>query len=191
MPWPIDQRARTYQRILDSAARLFADKGYEQVGIDDVMADAGLTRGAFYSHFQTKSDLYGQAIRHAATSGGKHLQALGEGGITALVDGYLQLSHAAGESMRCPLAFLAADVTRREPEIRQVYGSALKSFISLLQKSLPTCEREQLLQMAVALVGGLVLARAADDPQLSEEILAACRTDCHELLAEPGVHKTL
>lgn len=80
MPWPTDQRDRTRSRILESASRLFADKGYEQVCIDDLMADAGLTRGAFYSHFQTKADLYAQAIRYAASAGGARLQELGEGG---------------------------------------------------------------------------------------------------------------
>ncbi|WP_313240923.1 TetR/AcrR family transcriptional regulator [Stutzerimonas kunmingensis] len=184
MPWPTDQRDRTRSRILESASRLFADKGYEQVCIDDLMADAGLTRGAFYSHFQTKAELYAQAIRYAASTGGARLQELGKGGIGALVEGYLQRSHATGESMRCPLAFMAADITQREPEIRQVYSTALQNFIARLQQASPTSERTQILQMVVALIGGLVLARAVEEPDLSEEILAACRSDCHGLLAQ-------
>jgi TetR/AcrR family transcriptional repressor of nem operon len=183
MAWPTNQRERTRDRILKSAARLFAQKGYEQVGIDDLMADASLTRGAFYSHFQTKADVYAQAIRYAAKAGGDRLRDLGKGGMNQLVNGYLRHSHATGESMMCSLAFMAADVTRREPEVREVYGNALQSFVLLLQEASPTSERQRLLQMAVALIGGLVLARAVDEPHLSEEILAACRSDCHELLA--------
>lgn len=183
MAWPIDQRDRTRERILESAADLFTQKGYEQVGIDDLMANAGLTRGAFYSHFQTKADLYAHAIRYAAKAGGERLRELGQGGMGVLVNGYLQHSHATGESMRCPLAFMAADVTRREPEVRQVYSHALQSFVTRLQEVSPASERQQILQLAVALIGGLVLARAVDDTHFSEEILAACRLDCHELLA--------
>ena len=57
MAWPLDQREQTRQRILDSAARLFALRGFDAVGLDDLMADAGLTRGAFYHHFRTKDEL--------------------------------------------------------------------------------------------------------------------------------------
>ena len=183
MPWPTDQRNQTRGRILESAARLFAQKGFEQVGIDDLMADAGLTRGAFYSYFRTKSELYAEAIQHAAKAGGKHLRGLGEKGLGELIDGYLQHSHVTGESMRCPLAFMAADVTRREPEVRQVYRASLQGFVALLENVSPTTDRAQILQIAVALIGGLALARAVDEPQLAEEILAASRSDCHELLA--------
>lgn len=183
MAWPTDQRERTRDRILESAAKLFAQKGYEQVGIDDLMANAGLTRGAFYSHFQTKADAYSQAIRYASKAGGDRLRDLGERGMNELVNGYLQLCHVTGESMMCPLAFMATDVTRREPEVREVYGNALRGFVLLLQEASPNIERQRVLQMAVALIGGLVLARAVDEPHLSEEILAACRSDCQELLA--------
>ncbi|WP_407292343.1 TetR/AcrR family transcriptional regulator [Stutzerimonas zhaodongensis] len=183
MPWPIDQRDQTRERILQSAARLFAQEGFEQVGINDLMADAGLTRGAFYSYFRTKAELYSESIQHAAKAGAERLSELGEGGMVELVDGYLQVSHATGQSMTCPLAFMAADVTRQEPEVRQIYSSVFQRFVTRLQEASPASNRQQALQMAVALIGGLVLARAVDEPELSEEILAACRSDCHELLA--------
>lgn len=183
MPWPNDQRDLTRERILESAARLFAQKGFEQVGIDDLMAEAGLTRGAFYSYFRSKAELYSEAIQHAAKTGGKHLRELGEKGLGELIDGYLQRSHTTGESMMCPLAFLAADVTRREPEVRKVYSTAFTGFVALLNEVSPGTDRNQTLQIAVALIGGVALARAVDEPLLCEEILAACRSDCHELLA--------
>ena len=66
MPWPATQRATTRQMILDSAARLFALEGFEKVSIDSIMESAGLTRGAFYSHFASKTELYTEAIRNAA-----------------------------------------------------------------------------------------------------------------------------
>jgi len=187
MPWPADQRDRTRNTVLESAARLFAQNGYEQVSIDDLMADAGLTRGAFYSHFRNKGDVYAQAIRFAAKRGGERLEELGEKGISNLVEGYLQLSHSTGDTMRCPLAFMATDVTRREPAVRSVYSDALQSFITRLQDTSPSLEYQKSLQMTVALIGGLVLARAVDEPEFTEAILAACRLDCHELLADQGL----
>jgi len=186
MPWPAEQRDKTRLQILESAARLFALQGFSQVSIDDLMADAGLTRGAFYHHFRTKSEIYTEAIRHAFEAGRTRLGELGGEGLGALVDGYLQRSHAVGESMRCPLVFMATDVTLREQEVRHVYSTALQSFVGRLQATFeasPATNRQRALQMAAALIGGVALARAVDDPQFSEEILAACRSGCHELLA--------
>lgn len=186
MSWPSGQRDKTRCQILESAARLFALNGYAQVSIDDLMADAGLTRGAFYHHFQTKSEIYDEAIRYALSAGRERLNELSDAGLSALADGYLQRSHTTGESLRCPLVFMATDVTRSEKGVRQVYSTALQSFVGRLESSFAAgsaAGRQRALQMAVALIGGMVLARAVDDPAFSEEILAACRADCHELLA--------
>jgi len=62
MPYPPEHRERTRARIVRSAMTLFNRHGLESVSIDDVMAHAGLTRGGFYRHFKTKSDLYAEAI---------------------------------------------------------------------------------------------------------------------------------
>ena len=86
MAWPLDQRAQTRQRILDSAARLFALRGFDAVGLDDLMADAGLTRGAFYHHFRTKTEVYDQGIAHAAQVGSARLDSLGGSGLGQLVE---------------------------------------------------------------------------------------------------------
>ncbi|MBA1262366.1 TetR/AcrR family transcriptional regulator [Stutzerimonas stutzeri] len=185
MSWPSDQRDKTRMKILESAARLFALYGFEQVSIDDLMADAGLTRGAFYHHFQTKAEIYAEAIRYAFKAGSARLEELGANGLGTLVDGYLQLAHTEGESMQCPLAFMATDVTRREPAVRHVYSMALQSFVRRLEASLEASSaenRQRALQIAIALIGGVALARSIDDPQFAEEILAACRSDCHGLL---------
>ena len=186
MAWPAGQRDKTRCQILESAARLFALRGYEQVSIDDLMADAGLTRGAFYHHFRTKSEIYDEAIRYALSAGRERLSELSDEGLGTLVDGYLQRSHTSGEALRCPLAFMATDVTRSEKDVRQVYSAALQSFVGGLESSFDgpsAAGRQRALQMAVALIGGMVLARAVADPAFSEEILAACRADCYELLA--------
>lgn len=52
------QRAReTRQRILDSAYRAFARLGYGQATVEDILAEAGISRGAFYHHFRGKEEL--------------------------------------------------------------------------------------------------------------------------------------
>ena len=66
MAWQAEHKNTTRQRILSSAAKLFALNGYEEVSINQIMADAGLTRGAFYSHFKSKSELHAKAMMNSA-----------------------------------------------------------------------------------------------------------------------------
>jgi len=186
MAWPLDQREQTRQRILDSAARLFALKGFDAVGLDELMADAGLTRGAFYHHFRTKTEVYDQAIAHAARVGSARLDDLGERGLDQLIEHYLSREHAEGEALRCPLAFLAADVTHREAAIRGSYTRFFEGFVQRLAHDLsgsPAQRRRRALQLATTLIGGVALARALDDESLAEELLAACRQGGQALLA--------
>jgi len=177
MAWPENRCDQTKERILDSAARLFSLRGFDAVGIDEIMEDAGLTRGAFYHHFRSKAELYGQAIAHAARVGAAHFDTLGEQGLSRLVDGYLQNDHAQGGNPRCPLAFMAIDVALQKDPVRQSYTRTFSGFVERLQAALPVSagSREQALQLAVMMVGGVTLARALDDVELSEELLAACR----------------
>jgi len=187
MAWPLDQREQTRQRILDSAARLFALRGFDAVGLDDLMADAGLTRGAFYHHFRTKTEVYDQAIAHAARVGSARLDSLGDEGLEHLVEHYLSREHTEGEALRCPLAFLAADVTHREAAIRGSYTRFFERFVQRLARDLPGSpaqRRRRALQLATTLIGGVALARALDDDGLAEEVLAACRLGGQQLLEE-------
>jgi TetR/AcrR family transcriptional repressor of nem operon len=189
MAWPLDKREQTRRRILDSAARLFALRGFDAVGLDELMADAGLTRGAFYHHFRTKTEVYDQAIAHAARVGSARLDSLGSSGLDQLVAHYLSREHAEGEALRCPLAFLAADVTHREGAIRDSYTRFFARFVARLERDLPgplAQRRTRALQLATTLIGGVALARALDDQGLADELLAACRQGGQELLEEGG-----
>lgn len=188
MAWPENRCDQTRERILDSAARLFSMRGFDAVGIDELMEDAGLTRGAFYHHFRNKSELYGEAIAHAARIGSSQFDALDDQGLSRLVEVYLRYGHAQGESPRCPLAFMAVDVTHREEAIRHSYTRTFSGFVERLQAALPGSSpsaREKALQLAVTLIGGVTLARALNDAELTDELLMACRDYAQDLLEGP------
>jgi TetR/AcrR family transcriptional repressor of nem operon len=190
MPWPDDQRERTRQRILDSAARLFALRGFEAVSLDDLMTEAGLTRGAFYHHFRTKTQVYSESIAYAGQVGGARLTALGSAGLGSLVDHYLSTDHREGEGLRCPLAFMATDMTHRDDQVRNSYTRTFEGFVSRLQSSLAnagTDSRQRALQLAATLIGGVAIARALTDERLAEELLAACRAGGQALLDDQGL----
>jgi TetR/AcrR family transcriptional regulator, transcriptional repressor for nem operon len=61
MPYSPKHKLDTREKILESARRLFNRKGFSEVSIDEVMENAGLTRGGFYRHFRDKDELYAEA----------------------------------------------------------------------------------------------------------------------------------
>lgn len=175
MGWSASHKQSTRNAILDAAASLFTQLGYEQVGVNQVMEAAGLTRGAFYTHFKSKAALYAEAIPHAAR---RAQQALLNSlpkrpGRQALIDGYLSEAHRQGESLGCPLAFLTTDVSQREPEVRAAYTNVFRGFIDQFSKT-PE-KRQAAIKASVLMIGGMAIARALDDDELVRELFEVCR----------------
>ena len=175
MAWSPTHKEQTREKILQSAARLFTQQGFDNVGIDDVMAHAGLTRGAFYAHFHSKSELYAEAIVTAAlTAQSTLLAALPERATRSqVVNAYLSDTHRRGDSASCPLAFLTTDISQRDPVIRAAYTKVFRGFLNQLE---PNSEaREKALRTAVLMIGGMAIARALDDDGLVSELFSACQ----------------
>src|SRR6202451_3860100 len=57
--------AENRERIIDAAGALFREKGFNGIGVADIMKAADLTHGGFYGHFTSKNDLVAQASRRA------------------------------------------------------------------------------------------------------------------------------
>lgn len=186
MPYPSTHKPKTRTKILHSAAKLFAWHGFDQISIDAVMADAGLTRGAFYSHFQDKSELYAEAIAYAALTSAiaKLDEELPAGQqVQTLLQAYLSPEHVRQESSPCPLAFLATDVSQRDPQVRHTYTRVYRSLVNRLAKiGENRADRAHRLAATAMMIGGVAIARALDDESTSNELLAACRKFCSELL---------
>jgi len=186
MAWQAEHKNTTRQRILSSAAKLFALHGYEEVSINQVMAEAGLTRGAFYSHFKSKSELHAESIMSSA----KEISLSFENNLSKnFVETYLSTGHREGGTLRCPLAFMIGDVTQRNIEVRDTYTKVFKGFISHLvsMDSKQHLENEPVvnadkamdhaLQKAVLLIGGMAVSRAINDDELAERLLKACQSE--------------
>lgn len=181
------QMAENRERILDAAAQLFREKGFDGIGVADLMKAAGLTHGGFYGHFASKEDLMAQALERALDGGrelGERLAA-GAGGepgaaLGAVADWYLSCEHRDGLGNGCAVAALGADAARQGPGVRQAIGRGVRSFAERLAQLVPgrseAERRRQALAAYATLVGALVLARAAaDDEELSREVLEAAR----------------
>jgi len=117
MPYSQEHKERTRKSILNSARELFSRNGFDAVTVNEVMEDCSLTRGAFYAHFNSKSDLYSEALKYSATNSElakkKPKNTSSKEWLSQLLDGYLSVKHVRGEEP-CPLAFLATDIVSRD-----------------------------------------------------------------------------
>lgn len=169
-----EQMDENHRRILDAASRLFRDKGFEAVSVAEVMKAAGLTHGGFYGHFSSKDDLVAQSLVHvlAADSGGQD-------DFHAYVGDYLAPRHRDNAAGGCPTAGLAADVRHQTPAARVAMTEGIRLQIERLSNGLPELSAADRRRAAIgswsAMVGAVILARAINDPALSDEVLEQAR----------------
>lgn len=170
------------ERILDSAAQLFREKGFDGIGLNDLMQAAGLTRGGFYGHFDSKDDLAAQASRRALQVNREHWGPGGQAGPTALADwikAYLSQAHVERVGDGCAFAALAGDAARSGPAVKQAFAEGVEDVVAALQPQLPEgsaeARRRHALALLSTLVGGLLLARAVGDTSLAREVRQASR----------------
>lgn len=169
-----EQMAENRRRILEVASRLFRDKGFDAVSVAEVMKAAGLTHGGFYGHFNSKDDLIAQTLAHVLAA-----DADGGGDFRAYVDAYLSPRHRDNCAGGCPTAGLAAAIRHQTPAARSAMTEGLRSQIDRAAKALPEIDAADRRRVAIgsfaAMVGAVILARAVDDPALSDEILEQTR----------------
>ena len=162
-------------RIVAAAARLFRARGIDGVGIDAIMDAAGLTHGGFYRHFPSKEGLVAEAVARGLDG------AAPDGDLSrdAYLARYLSPDHRDDPGGGCVFAALGADVARGGPGARGALTHAvarqITRFARWFARDDEAAAREQAIAALAGMVGALVLARAVDDPALSDEILPAAR----------------
>jgi TetR/AcrR family transcriptional repressor of nem operon len=176
-----EQAAENRERILSVAAKLFRERGFDGIGVADLMRSAGLTHGGFYGHFASKEDLAAQACARALAGSIEAWTRSAKPGkpspLATVTASYLSAKHRDHPGSGCLLAALGTDVSRQGPSVRHTVTKGLRGLIDLLTRVVPgrstAAKRERALATMASLVGALVLARAVDDKTLSEEILQA------------------
>ncbi|PKF49488.1 TetR/AcrR family transcriptional regulator [Enterovibrio nigricans] len=182
MPWPESRKAQTKTRILCSAIKLFAEKGFNNVSLGEIMKDAKLTHGAFYAHFDSKQSLYKEAVVVAKDSSplgvaAKQPEVRLE--LSDILGFYLSEGHVEQRISPCPLAAFATDVSHQESEIKQSYTQVFQGLLSVLESKIEGDDgQKQSAAKAIAamMIGGVVVSRALDDKALVKDLLEACVT---------------
>jgi TetR/AcrR family transcriptional repressor of nem operon len=176
-----EQAAENRDRVIEVAAQLFRERGFDGVGVADLMKAAGLTHGGFYGQFSSKDELIAEASARALTRSLARWSELAErasdDSLSAIVGAYLTGTHRDHPGSGCLLAALGSDVSRQGTAVRRAVTDHVRSAIDLLAKLIPgkskAARRRKGITTYATLVGAMVMARAVDDRALSQEILAA------------------
>lgn len=192
MPYTAEHKAQTRARIIEKARVMFNRHGFEQVSIDDIMREAGLTRGGFYNHFASKDELYSEAVRsfRKCNPFATKVSELHEEDrepmklARMLVNLYLSDEIIEDVDSHCPLIALPSDVARAGIKPRAAYTEVVESMSFVFRSALgegAEAKRKALVIVNLC-VGGMVIARTTHDPELRKSIRSASRQQALAIL---------
>lgn len=185
MPKTAEHKAASRNAILKAAYHRFSHQGFRHTRIDDVMADAGLTRGAFYNHFKTKADLYQEAFRFAREAQTflvpKEKSQSTKEWLTQLVDRYLSTDHLSPKKLGCPLAYLNHDRSADDPSVRALYQRTFLQLNQYLQQHTSLSDRAG--SFLVLLIGTISLARDIDDHAVQISLLKSAHRQAMDMVS--------
>ena len=169
----------SHDRIVEAASRAIRRSGYHGTGVADIMKAAGLTHGGFYAHFPSREAMLAEAADRAGCESVEQMSriaasALPEHALQSMIGAYLSKEHVESVETGCATAALASEMPRQAPEVRRAATRRIKEMIDLVSRQLPDWGKpgahEHALVTVATMVGALVLARAVDDPRLSDAL---------------------
>jgi TetR/AcrR family transcriptional repressor of nem operon len=169
----------TRHRIIETAAARFRRDGIDGVGVADLMSEAGLTHGGFYSHFSSKEELVRAAVEMSAERGrAKFCKRVAEVGLEGWIRHYLRPGHRDHPERGCMVAALGSELARHPAGTRSIFGkkdgTVMAELIKQLPSAIPAARRRQVaVGVFAVMVGALQLARLTRDETASVEILEA------------------
>jgi TetR/AcrR family transcriptional repressor of nem operon len=184
MPYSAKHKQESRERIINSARRLFNRRGFTDVTIDEIMKQAGLTRGGFYKHFKAKEQLYAHAVRQFLCLDQperwqrKHVDLCAGGPALAqmIVNAYLSRDHFDDHAGSCPLVALPSDVARGGTAVKAAFRQVLEMMVTVFECNLEGPDaRERALALVAMCVGAMVVARAVDQGKMADEFRNAAR----------------
>jgi TetR/AcrR family transcriptional regulator, transcriptional repressor for nem operon len=177
-----EKRQENHDRIVSVGSEMFRARGFDRVGVADVMQAAGLTHGGFYNHFASK-----EALIATTTAKGfvETAERYADVSVADVIDAYVSRAHRDARGQGCPAAALSGEAARLPDDTRAVFGDGISGLIAALETGLAgrTDARAHAISLLAQAVGAVVLSRACPDgAALADEILDTCRADCHASL---------
>jgi TetR/AcrR family transcriptional regulator, transcriptional repressor for nem operon len=180
--------AESRKTIVETASRLFRARGFESVGVADVMQAAGMTHGGFYRHFPSKEALVAEAMANAFSEAAARLEVDGANRaantlavkLGTYVEGYLSTGHVAHPEQGCPMAAAGSEAPHAGAEVGASFTQGTEQLaerLSELMRDISPAPRDAALRLLSSLVGTIVIARAVGAGTLQDEVIAAMRAD--------------
>jgi TetR/AcrR family transcriptional repressor of nem operon len=174
------------ERIIEAAGQLFRERGYDGIGVADIMKQAGLTHGGFYGHFESKdalvAEITGRGVGRASWP--EWLTGKRDPSLADVVRAYLSPRHRDQPGLGCLVAAVGSDIARQPMPVRHAFTEAMRKRVAMVSALVSgrsaAAKRRKAIATLAGLVGGLTLARAVDDPALSDEILDAVAASLSE-----------
>jgi TetR/AcrR family transcriptional repressor of nem operon len=188
MPVAKQHKSATRRRIIDGAGRLFRRFGHDAVSIDEVMAEAGLTRGGFYAYFRSKEELFDAVVQQQALlariercDGDTKRQR--RKAVLAVFEAYLSPDEAEANAAACGFVGLGADVGRIKGESRRLYAEKLEALAEAICAVLSAKVGEDRGHaVAAQAIGALFLARACGEARTADRVLGAALAQVRRIL---------
>lgn len=183
------QKEESRARILASAGRGFRSLGYGGLGVDGLAKEAGVTSGAFYAHFKSKSAAFKEAVakgmsdlHHAIL---EMRESAGARWSRRFIDFYTSDRRTCDLAESCALQSLTCDVARAGEDVREAYEEEFRKVIAAVAEGLENTpakkRRAEAIALLALLAGGVSLARAVTDPALGKEIADAVRSAAQDI----------
>ncbi|MCO7611711.1 TetR/AcrR family transcriptional regulator [Pseudomonas chlororaphis] len=187
------------EHIVETASELFRERGFDGVGVSDLMAAAGFTHGGFYKHFGSKADLMAEA---SACSLAKSLAGAQALDVPGFIGVYVTREHRDERGGGCTMAALCGDAARQSQDVKVTFAEGIERTLKTLGDKYPTGPdavpeegRRKMIDLLSRAVGAIMLSRACpDDSALADEILEVCRAEMFASLpvadGEPAGHRS-
>ena len=167
-----EHKRATRRRIIETAGSRLKRDGIDGSGVATLMADAGLTNGAFYAHFDSKEDLVASTVADQLR---EQRERYSGQSLEGIVRGYLSIQHRDNTEGGCPSAALLDEIARSSDSVKRAYTDGQVAIIddaaARLAPDDPQSARVQTLTVFALMVGTLQLSRALADRQLADDVL--------------------
>jgi TetR/AcrR family transcriptional repressor of nem operon len=192
MRYAKDHKADTRTRVVETAGRVLRRDGVDGTGLIGLMREAGLTKGGFYAHFESKDALVAEAVETALAGSAGRLRDVSEGAavhgrsrLGAVVDNYLSAEHVRARDQGCTISALLSDLTRGSDDVREAAARGAAGLAAVIEDALPPSFGQDRAARARVILGMLTgclqLARLERDATRRDAMLAAGKRAAHVL----------
>lgn len=192
MPYPAGHRVAIREKIVDSARRLFNQRGFDNVTVKQIMAGAGLTHGGFYDYFKGKSSLYTEVLGCFFTDPhwkrrwkGVRVDLEADDVGQQIIRAYLSRAHFEDVENSCPMVALPMDVQRNGKPVKEAFETVFRAMVGAIEQSARgtrRARRDRAQAIAALCIGGLIVARTVCTERIADDLRGACMGVALEIL---------